>query len=40
MERISTRESERVWDILLVHMDVKELYDARYAQLMKDKGIS
>jgi hypothetical protein len=30
----------QVWDILLVHMDVKELYDARYAQLMNDKGIS
>ena len=29
-----------VWDVLLVHMDVKELYDARYAQLMKDRGIS
>jgi hypothetical protein len=30
----------KVWDALLVHMHVKELYDARYAQLMKDKGIA
>jgi hypothetical protein len=30
----------KIWDTLLVHMDVKELYDARYAQLMKDKGMS
>jgi len=29
-----------IWDVLLVHMDVKELYDARYAQLMKDRGMS
>ena len=29
-----------IWDVLLVHMDVKELYDARYVQLMKERGIS
>jgi hypothetical protein len=29
-----------IWDVLLVHMDVKELYDARYVQLMKERHIT
>jgi hypothetical protein len=28
-----------IWDALVIAPEVKELYDARYAQLMKDKGI-
>jgi hypothetical protein len=29
----------KVWNPVLVHMEARELYDGRYAQLMKDKGI-
>ncbi len=29
----------KVWNALTVHPEAKELYDGRYAQLMKDKGI-
>jgi hypothetical protein len=34
------RRIREIWDILIVHMDVKELYDARCRQLMKDAGIA
>jgi len=37
--RIGQRLHE-VWNALLVAPEVKELYDERYAQLMKDKGIT
>jgi hypothetical protein len=37
--RINQRLHE-VWNVLLVAPEVKELYDERYAQLMKDKGIN
>jgi hypothetical protein len=36
--RINKRLHE-VWNALLIAFEVKELYDVRYAQLMKDKGI-
>jgi hypothetical protein len=36
--RIGQRLHE-VWNALLIAPEVKELYDERYAQLMKDKGI-
>ena len=29
-----------VWNALIAVPEVKELYDLRYAQLMKDKGIT
>jgi hypothetical protein len=29
----------KLWDPILMHPVAKELYDGRYAQLMKDKGI-
>ena len=28
-----------LWDVLIPMLEVRELYDKRYAQLMKDKGI-
>jgi hypothetical protein len=37
--RINQRIHE-VWNALLPAFAVKELYDDRYAQLMKDKGIN
>ncbi len=30
----------KVWDALLLAPEIKELYDERYAKLMKDKGIN
>ena len=36
--RINARLHE-VWNALLAAPEVKDLYDSRYAQLMKDKGI-
>lgn len=36
--RINHRLHE-VWNVLLVVPEIKELYDERYAQLMKDRGI-
>jgi hypothetical protein len=37
--RINQRLHE-IWNALIVAPEVRELYDARYAQLMKDKGIN
>lgn len=37
--RIGQRLHE-IWNVLLVAPEVKELYDERYAQLMKDRGIT
>jgi hypothetical protein len=37
--RINQRIHE-IWDALIVAPEVNELYDARYAQLMKDRSIN
>lgn len=37
--RINERLHE-IWNALILALEVKELYDGRYAQLMKDKGIN
>ena len=31
---------KNVWDAIMPHMDVKELYSGHYEKLMKDSGIS